>query len=82
MSVHEAQSKTCDPIWKYAPVHWLPLLVVHSCRAPAPVGHVVPSAEVHAGAPSPCGEEADELLQPASALDPASAKTATAVATT
>jgi hypothetical protein len=45
--VHEPQLNVCDPTVKYAPVHWPPLLVVQSCNAPAPVGHVVPSAAVH-----------------------------------
>lgn len=82
MSVHEVQWKTCDPTWKYAPVHWLAVPVVHSCSAPAPEGHVVPSAEVHAGPPWPCGEEAEELLHPPSAVDPASANATAAIATT
>lgn len=75
--MHELHWKVSDPTWKYAAMHVPLLLVVQSCRAPAPVGHVVPSADVHAGVPSLEGDEDDELLQPPITPSAASARTRT-----
>lgn len=83
MSVHELHANVWDPTWKNAPVHWLALPVVHTCSEPAPEGHVVPSAAVHWGVPSPPGDEdVVEVLQPPSAPDAPKAKATAATAMT
>jgi hypothetical protein len=81
--MHELQVKVCEPTVKYAPVHWLPLPVTQSCSAPAPVGHVVPSAAVQVGVPSPPDPvEDDDELQPPTAPAPPTAKASAAAAAT
>jgi hypothetical protein len=82
VSVHELQLNVCDPTVKYAPVHWLSP-VRQSCRMPAPLGHVVPSAAVHVAVPAPADpDEDDELLQPPTEPAPPSTKATAATQTT